>query len=254
MRNGKIRTVIIEDEHEALDLLSGLVEATGLAIVTGRTTDPGKAVKLITDHDPEIIFLDIRMPGLSGFDILNELRRKMKSVPLVVFTTAYDEYAIKAFEFAAFDYLLKPVDPDRLQETLMRYNTTIYRDPAHGNQVVSHENSRTLIYRAITGVVFIDPSEVVFITADGNYSTFHFISGRMETVTSLLGTIEGQLDGNLFFRASRSCIVNTAFLARIDGKQQQCVLAKSEKEFRCEIARDKIRFLMDFMKNKGSEL
>jgi two-component system LytT family response regulator len=253
MRNGKIRTVIIEDEHEALDLLSGLVEGTGLAIVTGSTTDPRKAVKLINDHEPEIIFLDIRMPGLSGFDILNELRRKMSSMPFVVFTTAYDEYAIKAFEYAAFDYLLKPVDPDRLNETLMRYSTTVNRDTDHRNPSL-HENGRTLIYRAITGVVFIDPSEVVFITADGNYSTFHFISGRMETVTSLLGTIEEQLDGNLYFRASRSCIVNTAFLARIDGKQQQCVLVKSEKEFRCEIARDKIKPLMDFMKTKGSEL
>ncbi len=253
MRNGKIRTVIIEDEHEALDLLSGLVEATGLAIVTGSTTDPRKAVKLITDHEPEIIFLDIRMPGLSGFDILNELHRKIRTVPFVVFTTAFDEYAIKAFEYAAFDYLLKPVDPERLQETLMRYNTTINRDPDHRNPAL-HENSRTLIYRAITGVVFIDPSEVVFITADGNYSTFHFISGRMETVTSLLGTIEDQLDKNLYFRASRSCMVNTAFLARIDGKQQQCVLVKNEKEFRCEIARDKIKPLMDFMKTKGSEL
>lgn len=253
MRTGKIRTVIIEDEHEALDLLSGLVEATDLAIVTGSTTDPRKAVKLITDHAPEIIFLDIRMPGFSGFDILNELRRKMRSTPFVVFTTAYDEYAIKAFEYAAFDYLLKPVDPERLQETLMRFTNTIYRDPDHRNTSLN-ENSRMLIYRAITGVVFIDPAEVVFITADGNYSTFHFTSGRMETVTSLLGTIEEQLDGNQYFRASRSCIVNTAFLARIDGRQQQCVLVKSEKEFRCEITRDKIKPLMDFMKTKGSEL
>ena len=253
MRNGKIRTVIIEDEHEALDLLAGLIEATDLAIVTGSTTDPQKAVRLITDHDPEIIFLDIRMPGLSGFDILNELRRKMRLMPFVVFTTAYDEYAIKAFEYAAFDYLLKPVDPERLQETLFRYTTMINREPDRRNQPL-HENGHTLIYRAITGVVFIDPSEVVFITADGNYSTFHFTSGRMETVTSLLGTIEEQLDENLYFRASRSCIVNTSFLARIDGKQQQCVLVKNEKEFRCEIARDKIKPLMDFMKTKGTEL
>lgn len=253
MRTGKIRTVIIEDEHEALDLLSGLVVATGLAIVTGSTTDPRKAVKLITDHEPEIIFLDIRMPGLSGFDILNELRRKMRSLPFVVFTTAYDEYALKAFDYAAFDYLLKPVDPERLQETLLRYTNLISREPDQRNSS-SHENGRTLIYRAITGVVFIDPAEVVFVTADGNYSTFHFTSGRMETVTSLLGTIEEQLDGNIYFRASRSCIVNTAFLARIDGKQQQCVLLKNEKEFRCEIARDKIKPLMDFMKTKGPEL
>lgn len=253
MRHGKIRTVIIEDEHEALDLLAGLVEATDLAIVTGSTTNPLKAVKLITDHEPEILFLDICMPGLSGFDILNELRRKAGTLPFVIFTTAYDEYAIKAFEYAAFDYLLKPVDPERLYETLLRYASMKNNSPDLHNQSL-HDNGRTLIYRAMTGVVFIDPSEVVFITADGNYSTFHFTSGRMETVTSLLGTIEAQLDSSHYFRASRSCMVNTSFLARIDNKQQQCVLVKNDREFRCEISRDKIKPLMDYMKTRGSEL
>ncbi|HUW92980.1 MAG TPA: response regulator transcription factor [Bacteroidales bacterium] len=253
MRHGKIRAVIIEDENEALDLLSGLVGATDMAIVTGSTTDPMRAVKLIIDHDPEILFLDIRMPGLSGFDILNELRNKMSPLPFVVFTTAYDEYAIKAFEYAAFDYLLKPVDPERLLKTLQRFATIIDHGPDLRNQSL-HENGRTLIYRALTGVVFINPAEVVFITADGNYSTFHYVSGRMETVTSLLGTIEEQLDATHYFRASRSCIVNTNFLARIDGKQQQCVLMKNEREFRCEISRDKVKPLMDYMKIRGTEL
>jgi len=253
MKKRKIRAVIIEDEQEALDLLTGLVEETGLAIVTGSSTDPARAVELIADHEPDILFLDIRMPRLSGFDILNELRSKMNPTPFVVFTTAYDEYAIKAFEYAAFDYLLKPVDPERLQEMLIRYSA-ISRGDNGKRSGVGHDNDRTLIFRAITGVVFIDPSEVVFITADGNYSTFHFASGRMETVTSLLGTIEDLLDETRFFRAGRSCILNTSCLARIDGKQQQCVLMKNEKEFRCEIARDKIKSLLEFMKNKVSEI
>lgn len=252
MKDKKIRTVIVEDEQGALDLLASLIETTEMAEVTGSTTDSEKAVDLIISHAPEMLFLDIRMPGLSGFDILNELRKREGIKPYVVFTTAYDEYAIKAFEYAAFDYLLKPVDPERLHETLTRY---IARN-RNGAEVRNHgffDNSKVLIYRGITGVAFIDPAEVVFITADGNYSTFHFTSGRMETVTSLLGSIEDHLNDIIFFRASRSCIINTAFLARIDARQQQCVLVKNEREFRCEISRDKIKPLMDFMKNRVSE-
>ncbi|MDZ7636109.1 MAG: response regulator [Bacteroidales bacterium] len=95
--------------------------ATGLATVVASTSDPYEAVDLLNSHDPDMLFLDIRMPGMSGFDILNELRRLNTASPHVVFTTAHDEYAIKAFDYAAFDYLLKPIDPDRLLETLQRF-------------------------------------------------------------------------------------------------------------------------------------
>ncbi len=97
MNDQIIKTMIVEDEQEALDLLANLIEATGIATVIESTTDPSSAVDLIIKNDPDILFLDIRMPRVSGFDILNELREKGKVNPHVVFTTAHDEYAIKAF-------------------------------------------------------------------------------------------------------------------------------------------------------------
>jgi len=246
-----IETVVVEDEQQALDLLSGLVEATGMARVVAATTDPYEAVGLITLYKPDILFLDIQMPGMSGFDILNELRRIENVDPHVVFTTAHDEYAITAFDYAAFDYLLKPIDPDRLRETFQRF----VRD---GNKTTTApadnmlKNERVLVFRGITGVSFIDTKEVVYITADGNYSNFHFISGRIETATVLLGTLEAHL-GQQFFRTGRSCIINTTFLIRIDIKQLQCIFIKDEKEFRCEITRDKVKLLMDHMKHRITE-
>ena len=121
MNNKPVKTVIIEDEPEALELFIVLLEATGLAEATAYTTNPFNAIELVTRHNPDILFLDIQMPGMTGFDILNELKSKSNISPHVVFTTAHDEYAIKAFEYAAFDYLLKPIDPDRLMETLKRF-------------------------------------------------------------------------------------------------------------------------------------
>jgi two-component system LytT family response regulator len=248
MINRNIRTVIVEDEPEALELFIVLLEATGLAEVTASTTNPFDAFELVTKHNPDILFLDIKMPGMSGFDILNDLKEKSSIKPHVVFTTAHDEYAIKAFEYAAFDYLLKPVDPDRLKETLHRFNASGKNDFAASISKLSEEE-KFLIFRGVTGAVFVDPGEVVFITADGNYSTFHFSSGRTETVTSQLGTIEEKL-GERFYRAGRSCIINTACLARVDTRLMQCVLVKRGREFRCEISRDKIRQLLDHMKTR----
>ena len=250
--NGKeIRVMIVEDENEALDLLSGLIEATGLASVVASTTDPFEAVDLLCRHEPDILFLDIQMPGMSGFDILNDLRRLSVVNPHVVFTTAHDEYAIKAFDYAAFDYLLKPIDPDRLLETLERFRHNGNKVVAERNGTISG-NERILIFKGVTGVIFIDPADVVFITADGNYSNFNFTSGRVETVTALLGTVEMHL-GKQFFRTGRSCIINTSYLARIDMKQLQCVFIRENREYRCEISRDKVKHLLEHMKTRISE-
>lgn len=248
MNDQIIKTMIVEDEQESLDLLASLIEATGIATVIASTSDPTTAADLIIKNDPDILFLDIRMPWVSGFDILNDLKERKKVNPHVVFTTAHDEYAIKAFDYAAFDYLLKPIDPERLMETFRRFNNTGRKDSLDRASRL-FDNEKVLIFRGVTGVAFIDPSEVVFITADGNYSTFHFTSGRIETVTTLLGALEEHL-GNQFYRTGRSCIVNTAFLSRIDTRQQQCIFIKGDKEFRCEISRDKIKQLMDHMKTQ----
>jgi len=248
MTDHKIRAMIVEDEQEALDLLSGLLESTGLATVVASTIDPFMAVDLLSLHEPDMLFLDIRMPGMSGFDILNELRKPGTVNPHVVFTTAHDEYALKAFDYAAFDYLLKPIDPDRLRETLQRFRQNGKKDIAERTDSLLG-NDKILIFRGVTGVTFIDTEDVVYITADGNYSNFHFVSGRVETVTALLGTVEIHL-GKQFFRTGRSCIVNTLYLSRIDMKQQHCVFIRDNREYRCEISRDKIKQLMDRMKSR----
>jgi two-component system LytT family response regulator len=257
MNNGKIKAMIVEDEPEALDLLSGLIEATGLATVVAATTEPMEAVDLLLLHEPDMLFIDIRMPGMSGFDVMNEMKNLTALNPHVVFTTAHDEYAIRAFDYAAFDYLLKPIDPDRLLETLHRHSGSINESVGNGKTDAGRHqpvfnNEKILIFRGVTGVTFIDTDEVFYITADGNYSSFHFVSGRVETVTALIGNVEMHL-GRQFFRAGRSCIVNTSYLARIDMKQLACVFIIGGKEYRCEISRDKVKLLMEHMKNRISE-
>jgi DNA-binding LytR/AlgR family response regulator len=253
MREKPIKTIIIEDDPEALYLLTSLVNSTGLAEVCGSTTNPAVAIELIKSTSPEIIFLDIRMPNVSGLDIAKEIKQTHGKKPYIVFTTASVDYALEAFEYSAFDYLLKPFSAQRLRETLTRYRSTLSYS-AERTVKNSAENDGVLIFKNTNGAVFIDPVNVIMITADGNYSTFLSVPNRTDTVTILLGTIENQLPANRFFRTSRSAIINTSFLTKIDSKQGQCILTKNGKEYRCEISKERIRLLMEFMKNSGQDI
>jgi two-component system LytT family response regulator len=249
MNSKSLRAVIVEDEEESLTLLQKLLISNGMVDIAGSTTDPFKAVDLVISADPDILFLDIKMPGKSGFDILDDLRKIGSVNSYVVFTTAYDEYALRAFEYAVFDYLLKPVDPQRLHETILRCNESKINGIVQKSDVLL-ESYRKLMFRNISGIVFFDPDEIVYIAASGNYSVFHLSNNRSETVTSLLGKVEDQLSQEKFFRISRSFIINLDFLKKINTKQLQCILIKNGFEFKCEISRDRIGDLIERMKNR----
>jgi two-component system LytT family response regulator len=247
MFNTNLRAVIIEDESESLQLLSNLIVANGHAIVAGSTSDPQKAINLIVTTKPDILFLDIKMPGKSGFEILDELRQLKSVNPYVIFTTAFDEFAIKAFEYAAFDYLLKPVEPQRLNESILRCIDSNSTGTFQKTEILL-DSYKKLMFRSSTGVVFIDPADIIYIEAAGNYSVFHLNCNKTETVTVLLGKIEDMLTDDKFFRISRSFIINTGCLKKIDSKRLKCILSTNGTDVKCEISRDHISGLIEKMK------
>jgi len=247
MNNTNLRAVIIEDESESLQLLSNLIVANGHAKVVGSTSDPQKAIDLIAALKPDILFLDIKMPGKSGFEILDELKYLKSVNPYIIFTTAYNEFAIKAFEYAAFDYLLKPIEPERLNDSILRCIDSKITDNTKKTEILL-DSYKKLMFRSSTGIVFIDPVDIIYIEAAGNYSVFHLNCIRTETVTVLLGKIEDMLSSETFFRISRSFIINTGYLKKIDSKHLQCILSKNGTDVRCEISRDRISGLIEKMK------
>jgi len=249
MATKSISAVIIEDEEESLQLLQNLIQRNGLAEVSGSTTEPAEALDLILKLNPDIVFLDIKMPGMSGFDILDNLRKVRSVHPYIVFTTAFNEFAVKAFEYAAFDYLLKPVDPRRLADTILRCIDSM--KSGHQQQAdLLLSSYKKLIFRNTSGVVFIEPSEIVYIEAAGNYSVFHLSNSKTETVTMLLGKVEEQLPGEAFFRIGRSIIINLDYLKKVNTRQSQCILTKNGFEFKCDISRDKVAELVEKMKSR----
>lgn len=243
-----LRSVIIEDEEESLQLLEKLICKNGHAEVTGSTTNPEEAINLILTVEPDIVFLDIKMPGKSGFEILDDLR-KIKRHPYIVFTTAYNEFAIKAFEYAAFDYLLKPIEPQRLSDTIIRCMEALRSGIAQRTDELL-STFKKLIFRNQSGIVFIDQDEIVYVEAEGNYSIFHLCNNKTETVTMNLGKVEEQLADHPFFRISRSFLINISFIKKLNTKQLNCTLAKNGFEFKCDISRDRIHDLLEMVKSR----
>jgi two-component system LytT family response regulator len=247
MIDTNLKAVIVEDEPESLQLLGNLILANGNATVFGSTSDPQKALNLIVSLKPDIVFLDIKMPGKSGFEILDDLKQLKSINPYIIFTTAYDEYAIKAFEYAAFDYLLKPIEPQRLNESILRCIDSKRTGTTQKTDILLG-SFKKLMFRSTSGIVFIEPADVIYIEAAGNYSVFHLNCNRTETVTMLLGKIEPMLSKEKFFRISRSFIINTNYLKKIDSKHNLCILSKTGTDIRCEISHDRISELVEKMK------
>ncbi len=247
MEKTVLTAVIVEDESESLQLLEGLIHSTGGIKVTGSTSNSDEAVRLIVSLVPDIVFIDVKMPGKSGFEVLDELLNYKTVNPFIVFITAHDEFAVRAFEYAAFDYLLKPVDPDRLSATISRCRENKKPDSVQ-NAGLLLDIHKKLIYKSTAGIIVIDPADIICIEADGNYSLFKLIGGRTETITVQLGKIASQLPADNFFRVSRTYIINLHFLQKINSHKRQCLLLSNGDEFRCDISHDNIKILTRILK------
>lgn len=202
-----MRVIIVDDEPPARrEMRRLLVEFPWMEIV-GEADSAARAEALIEELQPELIFLDIQMPGGSGFDLLSRLEH----VPQVVFTTAHDEHAVHAFEVNALDYLLKPIDPRRLASTLDRVRSAGPMPPATGRSILEQ-----LFVRDGTRCWFVPLREVHLLTSEGNCVRLSW--GKTKPLLGRsLAAIEQRLDPAQFFRANRRQIINLKFIESIEA-------------------------------------
>jgi two-component system, LytTR family, response regulator len=205
-----MNALLVDDERLArLELRRLLADHSDITIV-GEAVNADDAVTRLEDSSIDLVFLDIQMPGGSGFDVLERLER----VPLVVFTTAFDEYAVRAFEVNAFDYLMKPVRPERLASVLDKARTALTtardtrleRPPLSTGRVFLRDGERCWI---------VQWAEIVLFEVEGNYARAYFGSNR-PLIRASLNALEARLDPALFFRASRQHIVNLRFIESVE--------------------------------------
>ncbi len=199
-----IRAVVVDDEAPARSELAYLLSRRDEVTVVGEAADAEDALRLVRSLDPEVVFLDVEMPGLSGLEAA-ALVRDVRSPPAIVFVTAHASYALEAFAVEAFDYLLKPVDPDRLDRVLerLRERTVESVEPLVKVPVVS-----------AGGTELLDYDRVHYVQAEGDYSRVHTHDHSYLSTLSL-AELERRLPSGRFVRIHRSHLVNLAKVAAV---------------------------------------
>lgn len=211
----RIRALIVDDEPLARERIRALVDRDPDVVVAGECRDGVEAIAAIRAQAPDLVFLDVQMPEKDGFDVVAEIG--VDRLPVLVFVTAHDDHALRAFEVAALDYLLKPFDEDRFSTTLDRAKTQIRsRRPDEFQQRVLSmmEGLRTaarglerLIVKTGGQLVFLKTEEVDWIQAEGNYVRLH-VGTASHLVRETIQSLEASLDPARFMRIHRSTIVN----------------------------------------------
>ena len=210
----KLRTLIVDDEPLARERLANLLSAEPDIEVVRQCRDGEEAVAAIQQLTPDLVFLDVQMPALNGFEVIEAVGDKM---PLVIFVTAYDQHALRAFQVRALDYLLKPFDRERFQEALQRARLHIQRDETGdlGRRLLAlvkdlrRDQPKTdrLVVKSGGRLFFLRTDEIDWIEASGNYVRLH-VGTTSHLLRETMNSIEARLDPEKFFRIHRSRIVN----------------------------------------------
>jgi two-component system LytT family response regulator len=203
-----MKALIIDDERLARAEVRRLLEDFGWVKVVGEAENVEQALELIQAQQPELLFLDVQMPGKSGFDLLEEIRGEM---PRVIFTTAYDEFALRAFEVNALDYLMKPITPDRFAAALTR----IREEPAESANQSPLRSSDQVFVRDGERCWFIPVSKIRLLESEGNYTRVRF-ENQSPLIYRSLTTLEQRLATEDFFRINRQQVVNLHFIDKIE--------------------------------------
>ena len=217
-----LKVLLIDDEERATDALRLMIEKTVPEIrQVYSCNDPRQAAGIIHKVQPALVFLDIQMPHLNGFELLEKLPNKNFKI---IFTTAYNEYAIQAIRFSAFDYLLKPIDSEELQASIHRLLNSqedyqqqfdLLKNIMHNIQAPSSDEFR-LALPTKEGVHFLMPHEIVRCEAIGNYTKFFTEKGKTYLISKTLGEYDALLTPHNFIRTHKSHLVNKKSISFID--------------------------------------
>lgn len=202
------KTVIIDDERLAREEVKRALKNHPEFHVVGEANNVDSAIEIIEQEEPDVLFLDIHMPQKTGFDLLEELT----SVPEVVFTTAYDQYAVKAFELNALDYLVKPLREERFEKTIAKVKQELLKKAEVTSEVLPMH--RKIFIKDGESCHFIPLSEIHFIESLENYARLYF-GNQKAMIKRSLNLLEKKLDPTVFFRVNRSQIINVHYIKEI---------------------------------------
>jgi two-component system LytT family response regulator len=232
-----MRAIIVDDERLARNELKSLLSEYPDVEIVEECDSAQSAIEAVDKLKPDVVFLDIHMPGKDGFGVLEEL----DYMPHVVFITAYDEYAIKAFDVNALDYLLKPIENDRLKSAIEKVKSELVEIPLESdklgldNQVFVKDGDRCW---------FVNLADVPMFESEGNYVRVYFDKNKPLILKSL-NNLANRLDENVFFRANRKFIINLNWIEGIENWFNGGLMVKLKNGEKVEISRRQASKLKD---------
>ena len=238
-----MKAILIDDERLARQELKNLLAVYPEIEIVGEANNVETAIESIKQLKPDVIFLDIQMPGKNGFELLEEI----SGVPEVVFVTAYDEYAIRAFEVNALDYLLKPVQSNRLAETVKKIlNKENSEKQESKEQSLPLNDNDQVFVKDGEKCWFVKLSDVRLFESEGNYVRIYFDKNRPLILRSL-NNLDERLNNRTFFRASRKHIINLKWVESIESWFNGGLMVKLRGGEQVEISRRQAAKLKDMM-------
>ncbi len=244
-----MKVLIVDDETNARLALRGILELHFPEIdIAGEAKDLPEAVRKIHQIQPDVVFLDIEMPGYSGLELVNFFESDQISFK-IVFVTAYSEYALQAFEISAIDYLLKPIRKEQIGRALEKLTPTSKLQMEALRENLDDAAHKRIALQLSDGLLFVELNDVLYLVADGSYTHIHLRDGQKLTVTKKLLEYEKLEQWGNFMRIHRSHIINLSMISRILKQDGGIVVMCDGKQF--SISNDKKQALMTrFDENK----
>ena len=216
-----LRSIIIEDELQNLERLSNLLISYCPNVeVLGNAANVKTSFNLIEHTKPDLIFLDIQLSDGTAFDLLNYFDRISFKI---IFITAFQEFALKAFRFSALDYLLKPVDPEELVEAVSKAQTQIESEVKlqvnNASSLMANKEFKKIVLKDFENIYLIKLSDISYCSADGNYTKFHLISDKPILISKPIKDYEAMLKDSGFFRIHRSFLINLDYFKRYEKSE-----------------------------------
>lgn len=223
----KLRVIIADNEKESIELMRNLLTDTQKVEIVAEISDSLKVESAVNKYNPDVLFLDIEMPGLNGISLLENIREYNQKLA-VVFVTAFERYVNDAIKLNVFSYLMKPVDRLELLNLINKLSDLNKRkEPAVSRKIKIPVNG---------GYAFIKPNELLLLEAEGNYTRLKTTYGEELISSYNMGYLYKKLPQNLFLRVNRSCIINGDFIYKIDKKNNLCIVRLNGEELTFNIS------------------
>jgi len=254
--NPKLRVMIADDERPARSFLAALLRSVDYVEIVGEAEDGARAVEVIERERPDLALLDLQMPEVDGLGVVRLVRKSR--MPLVAFVTAYDEYAVKAFEMNAVDYLLKPIDRTRLVETLQRAQDRLEQADAHKENIAHIQNAATAygatsrkVYleripvRQQDEVILLQVRDIASVEADGEVLNITTLRKEIHSITYRLKDLEARLDPSQFVRLSRGVLARLELITRVTTMPGGTCVVTLKNDQRLPVSRIQSRILRE---------